>query len=400
MRLTDRTPGAGPTRLPARLIAVVAALAAAGTALPPAAPAQAADTVRDRSWHLAQMRVADAHRVTEGEGVTVAVVDSGVDASHADLTGNVLAGIDVLDPANRYRGQRDVVGHGTAIASLIAGHGHGPGGRDGVLGIAPKARILPVNVYDAKTRKTAPDAIGQGIRLAVERGADVVCVAGGGSFARSQADAVGFARERNVLVVAAVGNPPDVLVAAPANIEQVVAVTGVDRAGRPVTTVRGEIDIAAPGGDIMSARPDGRYDIATGSSNSTAIVAGALALIRARYPKADRNEQLRRLVWTATDVGETGKDTVYGWGSLDLVDALTVEPREPAGAAAHPTRGSAAPAPAAPGPEQGTGNMVLVTLVAAALALAAAGSGVLAFLRSRRRRARTAGPALDAPAAD
>jgi subtilisin family serine protease len=392
--------GARPNPLAARVIAAVAALAA-GTALQPAASAQAADTVRDRSWHLAQMRVADAHRVTQGEGVTVAVVDSGVDASHSDLTGNVLPGIDVLDSANRNRGQRDVTGHGTAIASLIAGHGHGPSGRDGVLGIAPKARILPVSVFDAKTQKTAPDAIGQGIRLAVDRGADVICVAAGGSFALSQADAVRYARERNVLVVASVGNPPDVLVAAPANIEQVVAVTGVDRAGKTITTVRGDIDIAAPGGDIMSARPSGRYDVATGTSNSTAIVAGALALIRARYSKADRNEQLRRLVWTTTDVGEPGKDTVYGWGSLNLVDALTVEPREPAGMAAPPSRGSAQATRAAPAPQQDTGGRaMLVTLVGGVLFLAVVGVAVLVFLRTRRRRVQQAGATVDAPAVD
>lgn len=387
-----RTARAVAARIGAALAATALAVAAA---VLPAPTAARADRVRDLSWHLTELRVAEAHGITQGEGITVAVIDSGVDATHPDLTGNVLPGVDVLDPNNRDRGQRDMNGHGTAIASLIAGHGHGAGGRDGVLGIAPKARILPLNVYDPDSKQYVGAALPGAIQLAVDRGADVICIALISGFQRETEARVRYATERDVLVVAGVGNSPDVLVQHPANVLEAVAVTALDRAGQPATTVKGipdfEIDIAAPGEDIPAAAPGGRYESATGTSNSTALVAGAVALIRARYPDADREEQLRRLVWTTTEAGTPGRDFVYGWGNLNLVDALTVEPRDPAGPSASPTQAAGAQAvPVAPPRSSDTAERGLLFIaVGVALCLALAGFGVVLLMRSRRRGAAT-----------
>lgn len=366
---------------------VLVALVAAALAVPFAAPAAHADEVRDKSWYLAQLRVADAHKVTKGSGVVVAVVDTGVDATHPDLRGAVLPGFDVLDPANRRKGQRDVVGHGTSVASLIAGRGHGPGRRDGVLGIAPEAKILPINVYDEDVKGAAQGAIARGIRLAVDQGADVICVAFAGGFERGDESAVQYATSHGLLVIAGVGNPPAVFVQEPAGIAEAVAVTAVDRDGKLATTVRGapdrEIDIAAPGADIEAALPGGRYYSGTGTSAATAIVAGAAALIRAKYPQADRDEQLRRLVWTTTDEGNPGRDFEYGWGELNLVDALTTEPRQPP-----------EPSPSRTGSSQvigetddGTNPAVGLALVAGGLlCLAAVIVGIVLLVRVGNRR--------------
>lgn len=395
MTVTTRRRGRTSATIRWRLVVATLAAMIAGAplslpepTLATAGPVRAEDQVRDSSWHLAQLRVAEAHRVTQGDGITVAVIDTGVDATHPDLVGNVLPGYDVLDPANPHRGQRDHTGHGTAMASLIAGHGHGPGGRDGVLGIAPKVRILPLNVYDTQRKDLSFGALGNAIRLAVDNGADVVCIAIGGSFEQGSPAAVQYARERNVLVVAAVGNPPDPLVASPANIPEVVAVTGIDRSGKITTTVRGEIDIAAPADDIVSARPGGRYDTADGTSNSTAIVAGALALIRSKNPNADRNEQLRRLVWTTTDLGQPGKDTTYGWGALNLVNALTAEPQVPAGvqASASTTAGSSADAVSPQAKDSSGDDGTLIAVVGGVLFLAVVAIAVVALIWVRRRR--------------
>ena len=108
-----------------------------------AAPPAAADSIRDREWHLNYLNVTAAQVQSQGDGVVVAVVDTGVNGNHPDLAGNVLPGVDVSG-AGAPNGQQDTDGHGTAMASLIAGHGHGTGNGDGVLGIAPQAKIFPV----------------------------------------------------------------------------------------------------------------------------------------------------------------------------------------------------------------------------------------------------------------
>src|SRR2546430_290346 len=105
-----------------------------------AAPPAAADSIRDRQWHLKYLNIDAAHAVSQGDGVVVAVVDSGVNGNHPDLAGNVLNGVDVSG-TGAPNGLEDRDGHGTAMAGLIAGHGHGNG--DGVLGIAPHAKIFP-----------------------------------------------------------------------------------------------------------------------------------------------------------------------------------------------------------------------------------------------------------------
>src|SRR5262249_48452583 len=102
-----------------------------------------ADGIRDQQWHLGFLRVAEAHRYSQGAGVVVAVVDTGVDATHPDLTGSILPGADVR-PGASGNGQTDTDGHGTAMAGLIVAHGHGPGNSAGVLGLAPQAKVLPV----------------------------------------------------------------------------------------------------------------------------------------------------------------------------------------------------------------------------------------------------------------
>src|ERR1051326_6401935 len=103
-----------------------------------------ADAIRGQEWIINALDLADAHRYSEGKGVVVAVIDTGVDSSHADLSGNVLPGVDVANGTPLGNGRTDTNGHGTGMAGLIAGHGHGSDGADGVLGVAPKAKVLPV----------------------------------------------------------------------------------------------------------------------------------------------------------------------------------------------------------------------------------------------------------------
>ena len=209
----------------------VAAAAAAGSALPASARelTPAARTPSAAEWWLPALGVAAAWRAAPaaGQGVTVAVLSTGVDGSHPDLTGTVTTGPDFAQ-TGRGPGQAYWADEGTAVAGLIAGHGHGSGGSDGVTGIAPGARILSVQVTleyndpldaDAAVTGRLPAAIAAGIRYAVAHGATVISLpldpgmmgARGGAAAAaggSQAEraAVAYAISRDVLLVAPAGD--------------------------------------------------------------------------------------------------------------------------------------------------------------------------------------------------
>ena len=308
---------------------LVASLTSALTTATPAS----ADDVRDRAWHLQALRIDEVHAITRGAGITVAVIDTGVDPNHQDLVGNVLPGVDVTDPTNAGQGHVDTDGHGTSMASLIAGHGHGVDGRDGVLGIAPEAKILPFDVTDPQTGVVVRGAVSRAVRMAVDAGADVICIALAGPSEPGEGSALRYAADHGVVVVAGVGNEPSVFVEHPAAVPLALAATAYDQTGQPVTTVRGTrqfpIDIAAPGADIVAAAPGNQYVIGRGTSAATAIVAGVLALVLSVHPDLSRNEQVERIIYTADDIGDEGPDFVYGWGAVNPIEAITGTPQRP-----------------------------------------------------------------------
>ena len=332
-----------------------------------------ADSIRDQQWHLGFLNVAEAHRYSQGEGVTVAVIDSGVDATHPDLTGSVLAGTETFGGGTG-DGHTDTVGHGTGIAGLIAGHGHGPGNSAGVLGIAPKAKILPIRTTSGID--SDPAAATRGIDYAVARGAQVICIALAGGESEGARRAVSSALAAGVVVVAGVGNKPgDLFVAYPAAYPGVVAAAGIDQDGNhaDISVTGPEVVLAAPAVHVMSTRPNGSYNTGTGTSEATAIIAGAAALVRSRYPNLSGTEVVRRLTATAIDKGTPGRDKEYGYGVLNLVDALTKDLPPPSPSAQpSPTdrAGTAGPDPNQPHTALaigliGTGGLILLTTIVA-----------------------------------
>nr|WP_091292983.1 type VII secretion-associated serine protease mycosin [Micromonospora halophytica] len=288
----------------------------------PATPAQG-DRNRDEQWHLRYLKAEDAHRTSQGEGVTVAVPDSGVDP-HPDLLRNLLPGTDVI-PGGAGDGRQDRDGHGTGMAGLIAAHGQE--GDAGAMGIAPKAKILPIYESPPKADGTT-DALAAGIEFATANHADVISVSAVAAASVRLQKAVKEALAANIVVVAAAGNgPPQIGVGYPAAEPGVIAVGGIDQTGtRAAISVTGpEIDVVAPAVDIFSTSNDGRYRRGTGTSGATAIVAGAAALIRAKYPHLPASEVAHRLTATAVDKGPPGRDDEYGYGVIDLVAALTAD---------------------------------------------------------------------------
>ncbi|GAA3230663.1 S8 family serine peptidase [Dactylosporangium siamense] len=329
----------GRQRSSRALSAVLCGLALAISTADPAA----ADSIRNQQWSLEYLKAAELATVSQGEGVTVAVVDTGVDANHPDLTGSVLKGLDASrEPDGR---TDDFTGHGTAMASLIAGHGHGRGNADGVLGIAPKAKILPVRV-GPRTGNGHPDELANGILAAVEAGAKVICVAAAGGATDNLQAAMAYGLYKGAIIIAGVGNTSDVPeIAWPAAYPGVVAVAGVQRDGT-ISTISakgnygGKITLAAPSDDIVSARLKGGYDTSTGTSNATALVAGVAAVIKAKYPQETPAGILQRLRDSAVDRGDPGYDERYGYGVIDPLAATAATVPKRAGASASPSPGS------------------------------------------------------------
>jgi type VII secretion-associated serine protease mycosin len=386
---------------PRRGQALSAVLCGLALAISTADPA-AADSTRDQQWSLEFMKAAELAKVSQGEGVTVAVVDTGVDANHPDLAGSVLKGLDASrEPDGR---TDDFTGHGTAMASLIAGHGHGRGNADGVLGIAPKAKILPVRV-GPRTGNGHPDELADGILAAVEGGAKVICVAAAGGATDNLQAAMVYALYKGAIVIAGVGNSSDVPeIAWPAAYPGVVAVAGVQRDGTisPISVKAnygGKIILAAPSDDIVAARLKGGYATATGTSNATALVAGVAAVIKAKYPQETPAGILQRLRDSAVDRGDPGYDERYGYGVIDPIaaTAATVPKRAGSGASAtaSPSK-SRSPVPVKPRTEPSAEAPKVVQIVALTLAFLGAPVALgLLTVWLRRRMRRRSQPATD-----
>ncbi|MBO0774203.1 MAG: S8 family serine peptidase, partial [Actinobacteria bacterium] len=309
--------------------------------------------------------VPSAWRVSRGQGVTVAVLDTGVKPGVADLTGSVITGPDFTlgaDPP----GFRPPHLHGTYIASLIAGHGSGPGRADGVIGIAPSARILSVrvllddsepgiNVYNASPRYG--DAVGKGVRYAVRHGAKVINMSLGSATAtRGLRAAIAYAISHDVVVVAAAGNGGSngtsfTPYSYPAAYPGVIGVAAVGASGirAGFSDRNASVVLSAPGVNVVGAGPGG-YIQASGTSPASAFVAGVAALIRSAYPRLSPALVEQALIASAGDRPSAGYSTSVGFGEVSAVGALhaaaRLAARKPAtGLSPQARAGSGAPGP-------------------------------------------------------
>jgi type VII secretion-associated serine protease mycosin len=371
---------------PAALAALVASVAVLLTIAPAHAAPQpdGASRVRGDQWHLRYLKVAEAHRISQGEGVIVAVPDTGVDP-HPDLASNLLPGTDII-PGGSGDGRQDRDSHGTSMAGLIAAHGRGDD--LGALGIAPKARILPI--YGKSTNDEGDsNNLAVSLEWAVGHGANVISISAVTEATPRLQDAVDAALKANVVVVAGVGNrPASSNIGYPASHEGVIAVGGIDRAGRhaAVSVTGSRIDVVAPAVDIYSTSYDGKYSKGTGTSSATAIVAGAVALIRAKYPYLPAEEVAHRLTATAVDKGPPGRDDEYGYGVIDLVAALTADvPPLGFGSATASAPADGAPATTAVAEPAGGTDDGATARGLATLGMIAAAGGVYLVVRRRRR---------------
>ena len=289
-----------------------------------------ADAERNSQWYFAPMQLAQAQQLGNGgEGVIVAVLDSGVDKTHQDLRGATVAGWDTVRRAPD--DNSDTGPHGTSMATLIAGRGHGSD--DGLLGVAPRSKVMSVSPTED------PTYVADGIRWAVAQGAKVINMSfvldvGEDAVQKAVDDAVAA----DVVLVAGSGNDHKA-VAMPARLRGVLAVGTVDKNNKVAdfSNYGNQLDLVAYGTDIPAARPHNKYEVAEGTSDSSALVSGVVALVRARYPDMSAAEVVDRLTRTATDRGAKGRDDYYGYGQVNPVAALTAPRVKPSGTAAAPT---------------------------------------------------------------
>lgn len=262
---------------------------------------------------------ARADSTDAGDGLTVAVLDSGV-LSHSTLEGAALDHLDLLDPAVAAVGQGSASGHGTAVASLIAG-------QDGN-GIAPGAKLLSIRILDS-------DGIGdtfslaRGIVEAVDRGAQVVNMSLG-SFGSNAAldNAIDYAHSKGVVLVASAGNDGVKALPYPAAYDKVIAVSAIDANGQATRFANQgpAVDIAAPGVGVYAAWDQDGWVSFTGTSASTPFVSGAIAALSSELDLAPA-EAAQLLMQRANDTGPPGRDSLTGVGTLNLDRALNANTR-------------------------------------------------------------------------
>ncbi|MGW0781108.1 type VII secretion-associated serine protease mycosin [Streptomyces sp. NPDC002913] len=297
-----------------------------------------------------------------GRDVTVAVIDTGVDASNPDLQGQVLAGKD-LAPESPGDERDDYDGHGTGMAGLIAGTGESGGG-DGAFGLAPGAKILPIRLRDdtgkvngATGSKNFNDDVSAGIRFAVDAGAKIISISQGNSDgSEALSGAVEYALGKGALVFAAVGNTGGEgnAVEYPAGTPGVVGVGAIGKnLQRAESSQFGpQVDLTAPGVDMVHAC-GGKTALCTtsGSSDATALASASAALIWSQHPDWTNNQVLRVLLNTAggPTTGEERADDI-GYGIVRPRIALTT-PGDPGPADEYPLPDLAAAASPAPSAE-------------------------------------------------
>jgi type VII secretion-associated serine protease mycosin len=372
----------------------------------PAARTAPADLYRGQQWTLDALHISRAWKYSRGNGVTVAVLDTGVDGHQSDLTGRVVDGPDFTGharkPGGRYWGR-----HGTEMASLIAGHGHGAGAAAGVMGVAPEAKILSIRVTwelgdpirtDHAQVDRARDAVAKGIRYAADHGAQVISMSlgGGNLFYNGNAAeeaAIKYALGKGSVLIASAGNDGNAANRRnyPAAYPGVIAVGAVDRTFKPAkfTNRHTYISVAAPGVEIVSADAAGHgYILGTGTSSSAAFVAGMSALVKARYPRLTPAEVKEALEEGATHRPPDGRSNEIGTGVADAFGALRTAARinkaEHGGTAvrsAPPPTSRPAPPPAEHGPDlmliavlSGGGTLIVLSII-------------LGWRQRRRRRA-------------
>lgn len=276
-------------------------------------------------YALTKMRLPEAHQLSIGADVTVAVIDSGIDITHPELAG-VIAG--TFDALNTQEGPHS---HGTSIAGVIAAHSR-------LMGAAPSSRLLAIRAFGAQKSgaESTSFLILKSLDYALANNARIINMSFAGPHDPAIERGIAAVAAKGVVMVAAAGNagvksPP----LYPAADRNVIAVSATDQSDKLFAqSNRGSyIAIAAPGVDILSPAPDGKYQMSSGTSLSAAFVSGVAALMIARNPDISTADIRSTLASTARDLGPKGRDDQFGAGQADAFSAVSAVSAAPMAAA-------------------------------------------------------------------
>ncbi len=325
---------AGWRRRPAALVIRAAcAIALVATASVMTAPAATADpgSTRSLQWWLGTLGMEQVWQISKGEGVTVALLDTGVDGSDPNVRGALVPGFDAVG-AGDGRSDTDAEYHGTRLAAEIAGRGVG----DGVIGIAPRAKIMPIIVPSTGADDNTVTALNR--LSAMKHPPQVVNMSYGTEVACPDAvqAAVKKAVDKGMILVAAAGNQGATTngSAFPADCAGVIAVGAYGAYGADGLNIKPwkgserqpYVTLSAPGIHLVTHLPsDPTLRYATGTSDSAAIVSGSIAVVRAHYPSMPPRQIVARMIATARQFqGAQGThNNVFGWGAARPRHALT-----------------------------------------------------------------------------
>ena len=278
-------------------------------------------------YHHAEMETELAWGLSTGEGVLVAVIDTGIDTDHPEFAGRISA-----DSYNAHTNEiglahvEDTNGHGTHVAGIIAANDGG----DSVSGIAPDVELLVISAINPTTHQFDTASMIEGINYAVANGADIINISFGGYGAPidEEEDAIQAAVAAGVTIICAVGNDKLNYAAYPAAYEDAIAVSGLGMIGGTLqfdasySNYGAEIDISAPGTDVYSTAIGGGYGTRKGTSMAAPNVVGVAALIKSINPDYTPADIRAALCNTAADKGTIGLDERYGWGAVNAYAAV------------------------------------------------------------------------------
>jgi subtilisin family serine protease len=288
---------------------------------------QAVETAKDDAgqYAIGKLLLTEAHAVTKGEEVRIAVIDSGIDVAHPELAGAIVGTYDAL------RSTDGPHTHGTGIAGAIAA-------RQRLLGSAPSSRLLAIRAFGATASgaESTSFVVLKGLNYAVEQGAQIINMSFAGPKDPLLERGLAAAAKRGIILIAAAGNAgPKSPPLYPAADRNVIAVGATDSADRlfEASNRGNHLALAAPGVDLLLPAPDEKYQVASGTSFAAAYVSGLAALIVERNPGVAPEVVRRILTDTARDLGPKGKDEQFGYGLANALGAVQAARPVTAGAA-------------------------------------------------------------------
>ncbi|WP_168119287.1 S8 family peptidase [Paenibacillus sp. HB172176] len=271
-------------------------------------------------WNLPSIETEKGWTLSRGsEDVIIAVLDTGVQSNHPDLQGKLLTGTNII---NDKAAPDDDVGHGTHVTGII---GANVNNGEGVAGLSWYNKIMPVKVLD-NSGAGSTYSVAQGLIWAVDNGAKVINMSLG-NYAEAEFlhDAIKYAYDHDVVLIAASGNDNTDRPGYPAAYPEVfaVAATTNNKQKASFSNYGDYIDVAAPGDSIASTYPDSQYAALSGTSMASPHVAALAGLIRSINPQLTNVEVMDIMRMSARDLGDSGKDVYFGYGEIDIDKALS-----------------------------------------------------------------------------